>query len=88
MSTSPASSAATRAGPDLIGLNVTFSQIGLSPQKSSLRVMTIRSAGTYSENLNGPVPIAAVPALNCSVVAPHCPSEMIGNVETSFAISG
>ena len=46
-----------------MGLKVTFSHSACSPHQSSLRTSTIRSLGTYSENLYRPVPIAAFPEL-------------------------
>jgi hypothetical protein len=38
-------------------------QIGFCPQYWSFLCMTMRLPGVYSTNLNGPVPIAALPEL-------------------------
>ncbi len=62
-STSPASSAATRDGSDLMPRKVTRCQAGFSPQYWSLRCTTMRLPGVYSTKRYGPVPIAALPEL-------------------------
>ncbi|HEV2431427.1 MAG TPA: ABC transporter substrate-binding protein [Burkholderiales bacterium] len=63
MSTSPASSAATREGSDLMPRKITRCHSGFSPQYCSFLCITMRLPGVYSTKRYGPVPIAALPEL-------------------------
>src|SRR5271165_424917 len=69
-STSPVTSATSRAALKVSGRSVTLVQSGLAPQYRSFRATTSGSPGRHETKRYGPVPIAAAPVLKSSVLRP------------------
>ena len=87
--TSPDSSAATRAGSLVSRRSVALSHVVFPPHQASFLASSRRSPLAKRTNLYGPVPIAALPLLKSSVVAPVAAFfEMMYTVERSFGSSG